>query len=137
MNNSHQIFIHDRGFFDSLAFLKLLEIDNLESNNNFIEKSHFLLNCTWTKHIDYIFILSGDENVILERDLAQKLNSGFGIITRQNTLVDLLGCYNFLVEKYKNYFNKIFFIDTTKLTILDTVKFILETIKLEILKIIF
>jgi thymidylate kinase len=115
---SHEIlYFQDRGLFDAMAFIRLLEYVNF---NNQKEKSDYeyfknqdginqVLShlANWACYIDIVILFDVDPSETIERDLATKLGSGSGIITNVESLEKLRSIYKQNAKDYGKRFPKI------------------------------
>jgi len=116
------LILQDRGLFDAMAFIKLLKIDALasvedikllddfcacEGVNNFLS---FVSN--WAKFVDLVILFETPPEVVLDRDLASRMNAGPALITNSNTLRSLMNAYKCIKNDYGEMFPKLVSVKT-------------------------
>jgi thymidylate kinase len=117
LSSNDTLILQDRGLFDAMAFIKLLELEPVtfgeDANllDNFAAHdgiNAFLSSMTnWAKLVDLVILFETPPEVVLGRDLASKMNAGPGLITNSHTLRSLLTAYQSIKDEYGERFPKI------------------------------
>jgi predicted NUDIX family phosphoesterase len=89
----YNIILLDRGPFDALAWMRLLEAEEKLSPTDRVAIERYALLPKWVGMIDVAFLFTCDPNTSLSRELARMLTSTPGRAMNQETLGQLLGHY--------------------------------------------
>lgn len=100
-----EITILDRGFFDALMFIYLLQLENYISNQQAVASINYFCSQSWSKYIDLVLFLSIPVKLSLERDLATSLCACSGHVLNQETLTKMQDAYRFIMENFGCKFN--------------------------------
>lgn len=134
--------LQDRGLFDALAFFRLLEKEDLISKNILSSFEGYFADPRWTELVDLVILFDVEPEVVLERDIAQRVAEQLhaedrdfkglpGVITNKSTLEDLRDCYEELQSVFGDRF-KVRRVQTSFVTTSDTARKVVEIIKEEL-----
>jgi thymidylate kinase len=121
--------LQDRGLFDALAFLKLLELDSKASNDMLADFMSYFANPRWTMLVNLVIIFDIPPEVAIARDFAYQLNSRPGIITNITTMKNLSLAYDYVIKQFGKNFPQIERIDTNMAEPLEISLKVIQTIK--------
>lgn len=133
--DDNYVIIIDRGIFDTLIWLNLLnQSGKLNDNDLKIFEDFFLLD-RWRSKIDLVISMKTSIEKALEREFKDLLTDIEGSIMNKPFLTKFLSVMDFTIEKYGKQFNKLIEMDTSDTQTLEGVeKVISEVIQcLEIL----
>ncbi|MDO9087291.1 MAG: hypothetical protein Q7U53_13875 [Anaerolineaceae bacterium] len=131
----------DRGLFDALGFLLLLEIEGILDSQNEIhpftqnkkkEDIFYYMNlfANWGKYVDIVFLFEIEPEIAIKRDIALQIGAGPGLITNLITLDNLQKSYSIIYDKYNGIkFPLIERIKTTNLSQYEIAKKIVNKIE--------
>ncbi len=121
-SDKYFVIIVDRGIFDALVWLNLLnKIDKLnDSDLEQIEK--FFLMKRWMKMIDLVISMKADVKIALDREFKDLLTDKGGRIMNHDFLTKLLEELENSTDKYKNYFKEIITMDTSSTNTIEGVE---------------
>ncbi len=124
------LILQDRGLFDAMAFIRLLEREKMPSAEDAslleeiaargsIDKFLSYLS-NWARFVDLVLLFETRPERVLSRDLASKMDAGPGIITNTSTLNVLTGAYRNIKDEYGDRFARIASIRPGEGEILET-----------------
>jgi len=117
--SSNILVLQDRGLFDSIAFLKMLHLENFINQKTFSDFENYFTNRNWTQLVDLVILLQVKPSIAIERDLAARISSNPAFITNLQSLSILQESYNYVIKKHKTKFPSIVMIDTSKMNRLE------------------
>jgi len=129
------VIIIDRGIFDTLIWLNLLNKRGKLNENDLKVFSDFFLLDRWKLKIDLVICMKATVEKALEREFKDLLTDIPGTIMSEGFLTEFLEVMDFTIEKYRDQFNKLMVMDTSETKTLEGVENVIsEVIKsLEIL----
>jgi thymidylate kinase len=123
------LILQDRGLFDALAFLKLLQLEGWICSEELRDFLNYFVNPRWTGLIDLVFLFDVVPERALERDAAVKLGARPGSVTNAVTMRKLFLAYDFILDQYSDRFMKVVRVNTTGTEPLETARRVIQIIQ--------
>jgi predicted ATPase len=120
----------DRGLFDALAFLKLLEMERLVTRDELNEFLHYFAKRSWTRFVSIVFLFRVEAEIAVQRDIARQLGARPGLINNSNTQANLAEAYEFVLNDYRSRFDSVHVIDTTSIDVAETARRVISVIQM-------
>lgn len=129
LDDSKTLVLQDRGLLDALAFLHLLQMENLVDDLDARRYLEYFGNPFWLQRVDLVFLFLVEPATALRRDLAATLNAPPAVITNVKTMERLRGAYDHVEAEFGKHLPQIVRIDTTHRDPLETMKVVVEAIQ--------
>jgi thymidylate kinase len=123
------IVLQDRGLFDALAFVTLLELEGRISSETSSRLLGYFGNPLWLNRLDLVFLFRVSPEVALSRDLAAMLKAPPGVITNTETMLKLDSAYDRIVTTYGQYLPRIVEIDSTQTSHYEIAQTVIRTVE--------
>lgn len=112
--NKVDVLILDRGIFDALCWFEWLVSTSKMDEAQRIAIENFILMEEFVKNIDIVFAFYVKPNISIDREYAYLLTDKKGSIMNEKVLSEYLKAIHHTIENKKDFFHKVFKIDTSE-----------------------
>lgn len=127
-SDNYHVIIVDRGIFDTLIWLNLLnKRGKLNENDLKIFEAFFLLE-RWKNKVDIVICMKSSVEKALEREFKDLLTDIEGSIMSKQFLSEFLEMMEYTIGKYEDKFNKLIKMDTSDTSTLEGVEKVISEV---------
>jgi len=134
LNNSYDMIICERGFFDCLCWLEFHTKNSNIPFNSIEEIYNFYKSKKWFENIDFIYVMTCSPEASIKREYLDGLTEVSGTIVNKKVLSIIDESISATIEKNKEDLKNIYMLDTTYLDQISINRTIVSSILSELQK---